>query len=84
MSIADRQGNNTLRAREDLLRVDALMRVSIKVNHFSVLPFTQPSLEAQGRLRRLGGGKAAIIESQFLRALANTLFHLCFYFAMWN
>src|SRR5262249_11997174 len=70
------QRDDTLRARQNILRVNAFWCVAFQIGHFTVAPLCQPLPKLGFRFRCMSRGETTIIEPQFSRPLPNGLFHL--------
>src|SRR5262249_50403045 len=75
LPVAYRQRDNAPRSRQDLLRVQALVRIALEVGHFAVHPIREPLLELWARLGRVGGREPTVIEPQFSCPLPDCIFH---------
>src|SRR5207249_1973526 len=74
-AVAHRQRDNAPRSRQDLLRVQALVRIALQVGHFTMHSHRQPVLKLRARLRRVGAGEPTVIKAQFPCALPDSIFH---------
>src|SRR6185437_14958403 len=73
--VARGQHHHALRSRQYFPRIHAFMGIAFEVAHFAVVVLREPILEFSGVDGRIRAGETAIVEPQFLRSLADFLFH---------